>query len=451
MSSKFLAIAATTVASALLLTGCNSADTGGDGKPAETTEATSTQAATYDTGAYKSTPHPGWPASAGETIGPITETTLIGANTLLPYEVDNRFSRGGLPQRQSTFELFSSLFASNIREKISSLEPTYLTGFTQLANDPKTKSNAENTVARFVSPQAAEDAAKLLNDTFLAEGGSDLATGDPAPLEKVTIPGKEDILASKDERRQVQRAFFTKDEYLFFVYTSNESLDENNDPIDHGPESMDWMQEYVKAFADKQLPLIDLIPSHKTAEGYGKSDEWPNPDPNDILRYAVMKPKEVELVGTVPVTLNARLLTSNYLDKAAILKLYDNAKIDAAASAETLLLRAPNEAHADLIEATLKALDAEVEGIEPYDEPQNVPGTTCYTSPGNNATYYSCYLRYGNYVARGNLVDIKPDEDEVTTSAAPDDQKVDVKTQLSHIMAAQYLILQEAPKENSEK
>ena len=114
-------------------------------------------------------------------------------------------------------------------------------------------------------------------------------------------------------------------------------------------------------------------------------------------------------------------------------------------------MRAPNEAHADLIEATLKALDAEVEGIEPYDEPQNVPGTTCYTSPGNNATYYSCYLRYGNYVARGNLVDIKPDEDEVTTSAAPDDQKVDVKTQLSHIMAAQYLILQEAPKENSEK
>lgn len=449
MSSKFLTVAATAVASALLLTGCDLPLKGGDGAPGESTEDSLSMAPAYDTGSYRAEPHSGWPEDSWEELGPITETTLIGGQTLLPYEVDESFTLGRAPQRQSKFGLFLQLLPKQIQEKVTGLEPSYLTGYSHMASNADSTARAENSVLRFVSPEAAEEAANLLHEAYLAEGGTDYSTDEHYPLENVTIPGNDKIRAVKDERGSVQRAFIPKDEYLLFTYTSNARMDTAGNPIELGPDAMDWMVEYAKNFADKQLPLIDLIPSHKTSEGYGKSDEWPAPDPDDILRYTVMKPEDEKAVGGVPMALNARQLAGQYVEVPEMLKMYDNAKVEAAATAETTLLRAANAANAGLIEATYKAIDANsgtLTALEPYDEPQNVPGTSCYSSAEDGRTHYFCYLRYENYFAQASVVEFDPLKSEITTSAAPDAEEKDPKTKLSQIMAAQYLILEQAPK-----
>ena len=448
MSSKFLTVAATAVASALLLTGCDLPLKGGDGAPTKSSEESLSMAPAYDTGSYKPEPHPGWPEETWESLGPITETTLIGGNTLLPYEVDPRFTLGLTAQRQTTFELFTNTMPTGVPDRITSLEPTYLTGYTQRASDTLTNSRAENTLLRFVSPEAAKEAAKVLHEALLAAGGTDFINDSSYPLENVTFPSNETILASKDERRQILRAFVPKDEYVLYVYTSNLEVDANGNETQPGPEAMDWMSEYVNTTVDKQLPLIDLIPSHKTPEGYGKSDKWQDVDPDDILRYTVLKPEDKNLVGVVPMSMNSRLFAAQFSNVPEILKMFDSAKIEAAAASETTLVRASNAANADLIEASFKAIDSNSEDsatLQLYDEPQNVPGTTCYASPRDGQTYYFCYLRYKNYFAHAGITESHPLDDEVKTTPDSGAEELDPKKTLSQIIAAQYYILEKAP------
>ena len=448
MSSKFLTVVTFTIASALLLAGCYLPMKGGDSTPAETNEESLTMARAYDTGSYRTKPHAGWPKETWESLGPITETTLIGANTVLPYEVDHRFRLGMTAQRQTTFELFTNTMPTGVPDRIASLEPTYLTGYTQRASDPLANSRAENTLLRFVSPEAAEEAAKILHEAFLAAGGTDFINDSPYPLENVSFPSNEKILASKDERRQILRAFVPKDEYVLYVYTNNLEVDADGNETQRGPEAMDWMSEYVKSTADMQLPLIDLIPSHKTPEGYGKSDEWQDVDPDDILRYTVLKPEDKNLVGVVPMSMNNRLFAAQFSNVPEILKMFDSAKIEAAAASETTLVRASNSANADLIEASFKAIDsnsADPATIQPYDEPQNVPGTTCYSSPQDGKTYYFCYLRFKNYFAYAGITESHPLDDEVNTTPDSGVEELEPKKTLSQLIAAQYYILEQAP------
>ena len=123
-------------------------------------------------------------------------------------------------------------------------------------------------------------------------------------------------------------------------------------------------------------------------------------------------------------------------------------KCTRATASETTLVRASNAANADLIEASFKAIDSNSEDsatLQLYDEPQNVPGTTCYASPRDGQTYYFCYLRYKNYFAHAGITESHPLDDEVKTTPDSGAEKLDPKKTLSQIIAAQYYILEKAP------
>ena len=447
--SKFLTVAAV-LCSASLFVGCSATEglLGGDGKPEEepTNEVqTEPEEPTFDTGPYRAEPHSGWPEEARENVGPIVETTLIGQNTLLPYEIDELFAKGRAPQREESFKVFKIGFADQIKDDLDQLEPTYLTGYTQMAQTKEKDRRAENSVYRFVSPDAAKDAAKVIHEAWLAEGGTNYGDDSTYGLEEVEVPGPEGILATKDTEQQVLHVLYPKDEFLYVLYLTNEIFDENFERKEFADDSLDWAFEYAGEYVEKQAPLIDALPTHKTPEGFGKTDDWYEVDPDDILRFTVFAPEGVQRVGAVPSTMNARMAASIYHETPEVLRMFDNAQVEAAAVTETVLFRASNSSHADLIQATFRAIDSNIEDApapQPYDEPQGIPGTECYSQARGKDTLRFCYLRYENYFAHANVMEYARNDDAVTTD---EQQEEDPEQKLSQIIAAQYEILKHAP------
>ncbi|MDK8795246.1 hypothetical protein QP968_05925 [Corynebacterium sp. MSK041] len=444
MSSKFFTVVASTAVSALLLTGCGGINILNQDKQDDSADQTTGTESAYDTGFYNAEPHPGWRKKTWESLSLVTETNLVAAYTLLPYEVDEAFSGGRNPLRSDSFTDFQAGMPDQVAEKLNHLEQKWLGGYTQEAVDSAGKRGAEHSVHRFESPEDAQEAAQLMHDAYLAEGGTDYLGDANYPLENVDIAGDPKVLAAKDEQQQAQIAITTKDEYLMVAKTHNDKLDENSAVIPHGPDSMDWMSGYGRAFADKQAELLSDIPSHKTAKGYGQTDDWLPLDPDDILRYTLMPPRQGQSVGTTALPLNARLTASRFVSTPEVLRLYESSDIEAAGVAETLLLRASSPEQAEHIESEFTSIDANsglFETLEPYDDPQNVPGTSCYSSPQTSSTFYFCYVRHENYLAYASFMDHAP----VESDSASDEPEVDGKTKLSQMVAAQYLILQEAP------
>ncbi|KGF22708.1 DUF7373 family lipoprotein [Corynebacterium tuscaniense] len=444
MSPRFLTVVASAAVIALLLTGCSGVSIFGEAEQHGSADQPAGADSPYDTGSYSAEPHQGWPENLWEPLGPVTEPNLVAAHTLLPYEVDGAFSRGRNPLRSDSFADFKATMPDQVAVKLDHLELEWLGGYTQEAVDPVENRGAKNSVHRFESPEDAQEASHLMHEAYLADGGTDYVGGGNYPLENVNIAGHPEILAVKDEPQQEQIAIATKDEYLMVATTHNAKLDENSAVIPHDPEAMGWMGGYGRGFVDKQGELIDGMRSHKTSKGYGYTNEWLPLDPDDILRYALMPPQEGQSVGTTPLPLNARLTAGRFVDTTAVLKLYESSDIEAAGVAETILLRASTPEQAERIQAGFTSIDAKpghFETLEPYNDPQNVPGTSCYFSPQARSTYYFCYLRHENYLAYASYLA----HDPAASEPAAGEQNVDGKMKLSQMVAAQYLILQEVP------
>lgn len=451
-----LALASAGLASVLLV-GCSSGtpqDTPQDQAQDEaqgTAQGTDAQVASgenasFDTGTYRSEPHSGWPRDDAK-IGQITELTKIGSATLLPYEVDERFSHGGAAIRQSNWDALGVGFPDVAYDALQGLAGSFLDGFTRLGLTETGNEKAELSLLRFTDAESAQRAVTLFHETMLEQGGKE-PSGERYGLEPVDIPGQPGALATLDPRTGTLRSAFAVDEFVLYTVTSNIGGINSDAPgdADAALPQEDWMPQFHADFLTKQTPLIATIATHKTPEGFGKSDQWPEADPDDLLRFAVMPADNTQKSGRMPAWANERMMAGNYSNVGERFVMFEQADILAMAQAETLLYRTANQKQAELLRATLAAEEAESEREE-YTDPQGVPGTTCFREPTHGGVHYACTLVYENYFAEAFVSEIEAATPDVGAKPSAEETPApDAKTQLSQMMAAQYLLLQHAPK-----
>lgn len=441
------------VAASALLTGCSSpsepvSSTGG---VEEATESSVSEGAAsearFDTGSFKTEPHSGWPRDNAK-IGAIVEAMRIGSATLLPYEVDDSFARGGASNTLS-FDGVQDVVSEPVFEALQPLADSYLTGYGRVGLQENIPHRAQQSLLRFKNPESAQQAAHIILETMLAQGGGISVPGDRQPLPAVEVPGQPEVLATMDASNGVMTSVRAVNEFVLLTETRNTAVPNGRQsPEDFEKELADieWMPAYHAAFYTKQVPLIDTIPTHKTAEGVGMSDQWPEADPEELLRYTLMPAENTRRAYRTPSWANERLMAGNYTNVGERFRMFDQANITAMAQAETLVYRTANPQQAELLRATFSAEDAESEP-QPYDEPQGVPGATCATFPTAHGTRYSCTLVYENYFVDAGVSEV--DESLPDVGAEPSQESTpmpDAKTQLSQMVAAQYLLLTKAPK-----
>lgn len=461
MSKKFTTITAV-LAAAGLLAACSPQEK----QPEEPQEQASGQETTevsddekYDAGPYRSEPHRGWKETP-DNLGVYIELVNIGHNVLLPYEVDEQFVIGRGPREYLAFEALNPAFPDAVAEKLGAFESNFITGWAYSADNEDQSHLAENYVLRMTDPTSAENFAATVRDNYLAAGGENFLEHTTYPLEYQSIPGHPDAAGMLDIEGEKLHMVTTHNEFVIMANlwagfgfdegpagptgsetpTETEAETETEGPAD--PASLEWMSQYMSTFLTKQLPLIDTIQTHKTEEGYGKNDGWQPIDPDDILRYVVMQPEGVARVGTLQKSANKRMMVGHYRDVPGMSAAIDQAKPEAMALGETSLFRMKNPEIAELMRASFRAMDVDGEP-EKYDEPQNIPDTECYSSYTTTGKRHYCYMVFDNYFAQGGITETTTDTGKTETSSnqAP---KVDPKTQLSQVMAAQYLTLKKA-------
>lgn len=447
-----LTTTAATVAAATLLTSCGLPGFSDVAEPTDTdhaeaemhdpTELSDTADADhpqYDTGSYKTQPYPGWNDTSDED-GRTVEMARIADNTLLPYEVDAAL------KTNTRIEYYDhpGKFVFDLNEgpinALRDLGSAFLIGYGVFAEADDGR-NASNIVIRFEDPEAAKVASDAIEKSFLIEGRSapDEA-GNSQPDQPVDIPGHPDARATLSSDGRTLSMLEIHNEYLMLVTATSPSGAENPDD--------GWQANYVAGAVDKQKPLLDTIPTKKTPAGFGFSHEWPPVDPDDILRFTLAHPTgedEAEIFSFTG-AMNKRQMAGNFPDVPRMLNVIDQANVEAMAQNQTRLFRTKNRESAELIAATMKASRADGE-VEFWDHPEGVPGVTCSTVYVNDmGTSYSCDLVYENYFATATI--------EETDFSAPGEARVgdseetpqpDPKKQLAQAMAAQYLILTQAP------
>lgn len=452
-----------TATAAMLLTGCAGTDAEhGDNDVAQDSPGTNTVAssgeAQYDTGAYKSEPLPGWSETTDQD-GPTVEMTNIANNTVLPYEVDKDFAESTRVEYYDHLGKFAFDLPQEGLDRLGAVESKFLLGYgaTATADDGRV---ASNIVVRFVDPEGAKTAADALVETLTTEGPEKALESDPdQPGFIIEVPQLPNARAVRSQNGTEFDLVTTHNEYLMFTTSwlttdSPEQLLDDAPPTDGpvevavSPELMQWQVDYATGFVEKQTPLLDTIPTKKTEAGYGASDTWPAVDPDDILRFTLASPTDDATPRTYTFTgaMNNRQMAGNYSSVPQMLNVLDQAGVEAMAQNQTRLFRAKNKESAELLAATLSALRSDGE-IEYWDEPQGVPGVKCSTTfESEFSTTYACDLVYENYFATMVISDTDFLQGEQRVGENADDApKVDPKTQLSQAMAAQYLILQQAP------
>lgn len=400
--------------------------------------------ASFDTGTYRSEPHAGWPRD-DEKIGQITELTKIGSATVLPYEVDERFSHGGAAIRQSNWDSLGVEFPQVAYDAMQGLASQFLHGFTRLGLSDTGSEKAELSLLRFTDAESAQRAAELFQSTMVDQGGKDLS-GKRYGLEPVEVPGQPGALATLDPQAGLMRSAMAVDEFMLYAVTTNTL---HNNPGAPGKEEtaltqVDWMPQFHADFLAKQTPLIATIPTRRTPSGFGTSNQWSEADPDDLLRFAVLPADNTQKSGRMPAWANERMMAGNYSNVGERFVMFEQANILAMAQAETLLYRTANQKQAELLRATLAAEEAEGEREE-YTDPQGVPGTECYREPVHGGVRYACTLIYDNYFAEAFVSEVEGAAPDVGAKPSAEDAP-DAQTQLSQMMAAQYLLLQQAPK-----
>ena len=437
-----LRLAAMLTVTALFSTGCSVLDIAGKSGegPAEPTtdEVLDQPGPELDTGSYSTEPHKGWPET-DDGLGPSAEITLLANNTLLPYEVNKDFKRGTASRRLWNFDSLSLDLPKVTRDRLAPLGDKFLVGYAYLADDGSPDRGVGNFVLRFEDPESAQKAADAISETNLKEGSMYFFEDDPhRPGTVEDLPNYNDATAVRTDDGKSVDAVTVHKEYL--LMSTAFASDDNADA-----ETKKWQGAYISEFFTKQVPILDTLKTHKTAAGYGFSDEWPALDPKDILKYTVMAPRDesVRALGGLPMALEPRGMAGGYKEVPEILSMIDQAQVEAMADMETTLYRTKNPEGAKLILATMHALGADL-NHQPWDPPQEVQGMECWQDSRSTGTVYTCYLVYENYFAESSAYEGDKDPDAVEGS---DDGKttMDPKLQLSQAMAAQYLILQKAP------
>lgn len=415
-NTERLAVAAAAAAAVLALAGCVDEQP----QPAEP-ETVQAPAQAWDTGDFRTTPLN--IANLEADANGLTEAMGYGDHVPIPYEVDPSFDRGGGAQ----VHLGPGTLILNLGEdKVAALETAgadFAGGYVVAAADQDGR-DVSHTIIRLGSPESAASAAAEFVRIDRADTTLDPGTGEPVAAQPEEVPGHPGVSATRigDELRAVA----VQGEFLVLAWAAEPLRSEAR-----SSEELRWQGEYVARYLDRQLPMIAGIPTLVRDSGVGNSPEGIPADPQDVLRYTVLR-REQDM-GIYPANVAPRQFAARYEDPRGITELMGRAGVDVVALDRVSALRARDE------DAARRLLEEWVEydvarDHRVYDEEQGLPGTRCVSRDEESGVSYSCAMQYGRYVAVAGLTD---------RFSTPEDD--DAKREVSQMMAAQYELFEQRP------
>lgn len=356
---------------------------------------------TLDTGVYSTAPRD-FPVNEETSL--LAEATSYGEYLLMPYEVDTAFREGkhsGITVDPSLLDLVTS---KPERDVVAALD-TYLAGASYRGWDDDAERGARNAFFRFVSPEAARQAASAMAEARRADPSS--------PGETVEVPAYPEASAVRT-RFEVTVAYPYEDFVLYAQMNVAPDIMGGTEP------DLSWAVDYAEAFIGKQLPLLTEMPLWDTMLPL---------DPEGLLGYTVAAP-EGRRNYVVPSEVSARQFSARYEDPNATQEELEALGVDVVAQSYTTIFRTRNASAAvEMVEtyANTSGTDFTV-----YTEPQGLPSAVCRTLDTRYSIVYQCLMSNGRYVARAEIRDYYDNRN--------DD---DARLELSRLMAAQFILLKQ--------
>lgn len=471
--AKNFKFAATALAASLLLVGCSN-QTASEPAADPTTEATNlgvgnvatteTEAtAQYDHGAYF--PEYRTPFRQPDSIGTgsITQSNNIADGSVIGFEVNPELNvlteSGFISAAGDLWEFMYTNYASALKEGNVPIQGGYW-----ISNTTEDKNyDLTTAIIRLDSPETARKVAQQLNEISTTQGGSlyeyQQLVDDPSLIEPdfvyapttVKSPSRNTLasgtvgekLNQVDQKNATLQTVTPHNEFVLYTESITDLEDSEVARADVG------------TFLNKQIPLLDLIPTHKTKAGYGKTDGFLPADEHGLTRYAVTTPAELQGSLHIGGELSARGYATTQTNPEYVLKAFDLAGIDHVGTWETSVGQASNPDSANLFQSAYLS-SAKEDDFTSYDEPQALPNTKCITTDTSLGGHLECVMVFEDKIALGfenftKSVDTSDSSDSIDPTSSEGETDPfrptnfeDAKKLLSQKMAAQYLIFQNA-------
>ena len=403
------------ILSIAILTACSDTALPGEEEARPATAEETTTTASFDAGNYKTTPGKLLRDTDEENVRSI-ESQVLAEYVPLAFEVDPTLTNGGISTVMYDSGMLLLAFTEETKQVIEG--QGYLYGYYNSASaptdNPDTPSFAVNqAVLRFSNPETALEVTTQLHQAELRQGDRNSGTYFIEGLPQAYISSHVNDLNGAIK----YSVFIPHEEYIIYYWTE-------------APEGEDARQtDFISNAYKLQAPLLAEFPSVKTADGYGKTTDFPSMDPGAVLKYAV-QPLEED-----PPTFSAygpRGIAGGFVNPKMAYDTLVQAGSTYNGRGATEVFRGDNDFGAEAISNAFISERVE-RGFKEYNEPQAIPNTTCVELMTTTGMDYGCTVVLGRYVGAATA------KADVTAA----DQEAQ-KKKLSQKMAAQYLILTEA-------
>ncbi|MFC3850460.1 hypothetical protein ACFORJ_09840 [Corynebacterium hansenii] len=372
-------------------------------------------------------------------VGRVVESTAIGNSMPLASEIDPDFTvgRGGREVIGSASTSF--FFGKENIESLKPFDPSYRGGYFRLANDVGRNKTVTVAALRYETPEIAARASAALYESYT----------NSAPTESESMKGEGWVnglpttraivwaTEHKDDKNEAMFTFSTEGEFIFYIY------------YEGGEGSIkdirEFHSEYLSRVPDMVAELADIA---KTDES-GKVVEWPEVDPDGLLRYAV-SPLGDEKPALFPATNNPRGYAGTQSFVTETKQAVELSGIESLGVYNTAVARARSNTGAQAMQSAVITV-YESKDYEIYEDPQGLPDVTCAEgAPTPGGMHLTCVMVYGDKVAIGEEVYFERSSGKSRDVRESESEKNKPKTleearkRLSQKMAAQYKIFRDA-------
>lgn len=461
------------IAAVVLTAGCALVACGTDksNEPAETMPQSSepagkaaSQQVQYDTGDYFPKYRVPYRDMTSLEGGKAIESNVIADVHLLGYEFNPVLKDGRRSANVYTHNGFGEFLLSNYMSTLEEMNPPIQGGHYLVSQSQDKETEFLSTIVRLDSAKSAQKMANKLYELSVTQGPQlsdhkEIAKN-PKKLDREKIaedvPVKEvpNTRASKAKSRNLEKStdstametFTTHNEFM--IYTRGNG----------NPKAFGKTRAQAIAFLKKQVPLLDSIPTHKTAAGYGKLKNWAPTDKHGLLRYAVTTPVGAPAPQDVG-THSARAYAGTHMRPDGNMKILELSGIEHVASWETTIGKASGEDSAKTYQNAYISKAVDTQDFEKYDEPQQLPNTKCMKQDSSSGGGVECVMVYGDMIAKGvqgYSLPLNQDSSETSATKSDSEHKDQAKYApesleaaqklLSQKMAAQYKIFEDAKK-----
>ena len=446
---KYMKMGVVVASVSALMVGCssNGEEAAPAGDQAASAQGSEAAAHNWDTGLFETTYRvPIDQAAIGPNYGSkLVENSLLGMNTLLPYEIDSELDRSTQGRQINFAGRLSLTMTLNGVDALKPYDDRLQSGYIRTAENEDASREVSVAIMRYDSDKTAQEAVRKLGDAL---SSPDEFT-DPEDI-SIVSNGFQPLNAPAYSYEKTLS--YDNSKYTEVITSYNEYVIYGQADFDKGS-TLEEEQQFFKDYLTEQVALLEVMPAHKTEAGFGTNEGYAPADPKGLFRYVVKMPNgDRGAYGEPQERLNARSLAGKWHEVDLMSAALKAAGVEDGFYDAGFVFQARNAEAASSLVPTLVSYDIEDDWTE-YDEPQNLPNTRCLEKDGEYNSFLQCYTSYDDFVAYAQVqyatteegVDVQSESAESDTADAmtPKNKEEAVKL-LSQTMAAQIMIFEDA-------